>query len=59
MKAVPQEDEFVLSRRGEGEEPGALWEGSEVKSTVYVGVIHRDGTRSIQGQEFKQCTLSF
>lgn len=60
MKAVPQEDEFVQGRGGEGEEYGATWEGSVVKSAIYLGVTHRDVTQSIQGQEFKeQCTLGF
>lgn len=59
MEVVPQ-DEFVQGREGEAEEWRATWEGSVVESTIYLGVIHRDGTQSIQGQEFKeQCTLSF
>lgn len=59
MKVVPQ-DEFTRGREGEGEEQEATEEGSVAESTVCLGVIHRDGTQSLQGQEFKeQCILSF
>lgn len=59
MTVVPQ-DEFTRGRQGEGEERRATEEGSVADSTVCLGVIHRDGTQSLQGQEFKeQCILSF
>lgn len=37
-----------------GKKPGAKEEGWEVRSTEYVDVIHRNGTRRIQGQEFNE-----